>query len=311
MVEHRYKRANSKIKGVEKMVRHNWLKFAIVLLTFCGPGCAVMQRSAPAPEVPSPTRPPDVTPVPTVPPRTATPVAAAPLPTRPIKSAEAEAAKKAGKAIGPIVTFAGTSRADGVQVEPIEVGKDGIPIFRNYIGSGFQLVIEGKPGIGNLEVGRRIFAHDPDDPKLQPDLQVQVTRALGDGSEAICDRRRPTIGGIPGIDPPSFKTTRKVSDAMNDLACRFETFIEPNSSCVVDQYGDFDFVKKDSTTQFCMVVAKAWNFPIGDTLVSVRLRDIEGNPGPVAQFVLRRPATRPTPERKGPTPAPTPPRRRP
>ena len=71
-----------------------------------------------------------------------------------------------------------------------------------------------------------------------------MTRPLGDGSVAVCDARRPTIGGVPGIDPPSFADTPKVSAAINDLSCRFETFIESNASCTVNQYGDFEFLSE-------------------------------------------------------------------
>lgn len=285
----------------------------------------------PQQETPLAAATPDFTPVPTVPPRPAptpapepgasppavqpragegAPPAQGALRTRPIKNPDTEKLLKQGKLVGPVVTFAGLTRADGYQVEPIGE-KNGAPIFQNLIGSGFQLVIEGKPGLSNLEVGRRVFAHKPDDPALQPDLQIQVTRDLGDGSRAVCDRRRPVIGGIPAIQPPRFEKTQKISDALNDFACRFETMIEPQSSCVLDKYGDFDFVKQDSTTQFCMVVAKAWNFPVGDTLVSVRLRDSEGNPGPIARFWLRRPEGMPKREKAEPKTTPTPPRRRP
>jgi hypothetical protein len=254
---------------------------------------------------------PQYTPVPTVPPRTPTPAKAAPIPTRPIKSAEAEQAKKAGKEVGPKVTFAGIARADGHRKEPESIGKDGIPVYESVVGSGFLLVVEGKPGISNLEVGRRLFVHDPKDPKARPDVEIQVDRDLADGSAAVCDRMRPNIGGIPGINPPSFAETQKIADALNDLSCRFETFIERASACTVNRFGDFDYLGEDSTIQFCMIVARAWRFPIGDTLVSVRLRDSEGNPGPVAKFRLRRPKERPRPTQPKLVPTPTPPRRRP
>jgi hypothetical protein len=253
----------------------------------------------------------DYTAVPTVPQRTPTPATGKPLPTRPVKNPEAERIRKSGKPIGPTVTFAGIARADGFKVDPIGEDESGIPIYRNYVGSGFQMVIEAKPGISNLEVGRQIYVRRADDPTAQPDLQVQATNDLGDGSTAICDRRRPDIGGIPRIDPPSFAKTEKVSEALNDMGCRFETFIEPESACIVTKYGEFAFINPESKIQFCMIVARAWNFPVGDTLVSVRVRDVEGNPGPIAKFWLRRPKERPTPDRPLPPKTPTPRRRRP
>lgn len=241
---------------------------------------------------------------------TPTPLAGEPgapptLAVRPVADQRAAAAaKRGGKAVGPIVTFAGIARADGSGIDSEGKTAQGVPIYRHPVGSGFMVVVEGKPGIGKIENGRSIFRYNADDPTQRPDLEIEVTRALGDGSLEVCDARRPKIGGVPGIDPPSFADTPKISAALNDLSCRFETFIESNSSCTVNKYGDFEFLNKDSKVQFCMVVARSWQFPEGDTLVSVRLRDTDGNPGPVSRFVLRY-KPNPTPEKK-PTPQPTP-----
>jgi hypothetical protein len=268
-----------------------------------------MRSEEPTP-IPEEAFSPPVT-VATVPIGTPTPGAAKPLPTRPIENPQAAKAKEAGKAIGPIVTFAGIARADGRIYEAEPEMKDGSPVFSNFVGSGFLLVVEGKPGISNLEVGRKIYAFDADDPKKRPDLEIQVSRPLGDGSKDVCDARRPTIGGIPAIDPPSFAETQEVAATLNDLSCRFEIFIASGESCTLNKFGDFSFVKVDTDTQFCMVVARAWSFDYGDTLVSVRLRDEKGSPGPLSKFWLRRPKERPTPNRPVRTPEPTVSRRRP
>jgi len=285
-----------------------------VLAVLCGVvGCSTARHAKPTAPPPQAvaTEPPTPVVVPTVPPGTPVPEGGVPLPTRPVKNPAAEAEKRAGKAVGPVVTFAGIARADGQHTEPIGKTAEGYPIFRNAVGSGFIVVVEGKPGISNVEVGRSIMRVDPKDPKARPDLEIQVDRQLGDGSAAVCDARRPTIGGVPAINPPSFADTPQVAATLNDLACRFETFIESNASCTVDKSGDFAFIDpKQSKVQFCMVVARAWNFQDGNTLVSVRLRDVEGNPGPVAHFVLER-KPNPTPARSLPTATPTTPRRRP
>ncbi len=230
------------------------------------------------------------TPVPTVPPSTPTPVSSA----TPPPAAAPESTKKAAKArkgepIGPIVTFVGAARADGTTVEPKSVDSKGIPTYASAVGSGFMLVVEAKPGSSGLEPARRVFAYVPGDPKSRPDLEIETTRDLGDGSPAVCDRSRPNIGGIPGIKPPSFAETQRVSDAINDLACRFETFVQSDASCTQAKNGDYAFVNKDSTVQFCMIVARAWAFPVGETLLSVRVRDSDGNPGPVKQMRIVRP----------------------
>jgi hypothetical protein len=287
---------------------------AAVLAILCGViGCSTTRHTKPTP-APQPIAHEPATPVvvPTVPATTPLPEGAPPLPTRPIKNPASEAEKRAGKTVGPIVTFAGMARADGQLTQPIGKSPEGYPIYRNPVGSGFMIVVEGKPGISNLEVGRSIFRYDPKDATARPDLEIEVTRPLGDGSAEVCDARRPKIGGVPAINPPSFADTPQVAATLNDMSCRFETFIESNASCTVDRSGDFSFVEpKASKVQYCMVVARAWNFEQGDTLVSVRLRDIEGNPGPVAHFIMQR-QSNPTPlARPKATVTPTAPRRRP
>jgi len=226
------------------------------------------------------------TPMPTVAPATATPVAeVAPIPTRPVGK---QVTPRKGEPIGPLVTHFGAARADGVPVEPTSVAADGTPTYTTANGAGFIIVVEAKPGESELEVARRIFVHVPNDPTARPDLEIETNRDMGDGSPAVCDRRRPNIGGIPGIKPGSFAVTQKISDALNDFACRFETFIESDSSCTMNPNGDYAFVNKATTTQFCMMVAGAYGFQVGDTILSVRLLDTAGNPGPVKRMRIRR-----------------------
>jgi len=282
---------------------------AVALL--CGAmGCSTMHSTAKP--TPAPTVAPAPVAVPTVPPGTPTPAGGAALPTRPVKNPNAEAEKKAGKAIGPIVTFAGLARADGKLTEPVGKNAEGIPIYRHPVGSGFMIVVEGKPGISNVEVGRSIFKYDPKDPSQRPDLEIEVNHPLGNGDPTVCDARPPHIGGIPAVNPPSFAEKPEITAALNDFSCRFETFIESNASCTVEKTGDFSFVNpKESKVQFCMVVARAWNFPEGETLVTIRLRDVDGNPGPLAHFILDHKPNPAPPARVFPTPTPTIPRRRP
>lgn len=228
------------------------------------------------------------TPVPTVPPSTPAPASApTPLPTRPI--GRADVTPVPGAPIGPVVTFFGAARADGLPVEPESVDAKGVPTYLSQAGSGFILVVEGKPGSGGFEVGRRIFVHSETDSTLRPDLEIQANRDLGDGSPKVCDRRRPELGGIPKVSPPTFDGGQSVANALNDFSCRFETFIESEFSCSVNKLGNYEFVGTDTTTQFCVIVAKSFSFPEGITEVRVRLRDVKGNPGPVSVLRVRRP----------------------
>lgn len=262
------------------------LSIAVALATA---GCSATQKVTPAPAAPSEV---EVTPVPTVPPSTPAPTVEVtpvqtPVPTRPIGRPEVKAAP--GQPIGPEVTFLGAVRADGVPVDPDSVDANGVPTFVSVAGSGFMLVVEAKPGLGGYEVGRRTFVHRAGDPTLRPDLQILASRDLGNGSPEVCDKMRPNLGGVPGINPPRFADTQKVADAMNDLACRFETFLESDFSCTLDKFGNFSFVKEDTTSQFCVIVASSFAFPVGTTDVHVRMVDVEGNPGPVKRMRVRRP----------------------
>jgi hypothetical protein len=260
--------------------------------------CASRKQPQPPPEPAS--APVADTPVPTVPPTTPSPTPPpTPLPTRPVGREDIK--PKKGQAIGPVITHFGAARADGLPVPPVSVEK-GIPTYQTNTGAGFMLVVEAKPGLGGHEVGRRIFAHVPNDPTVRPDLEIISNRPLGDGSPKVCDSRRPDIGGIPAA--PSFAETQAITDAINDFACRFETHNDNESACTVNASGDFAFVNPETTQQFCMAVARAWGFPVGDTILTVRVRDVKGNPGPPKQIRIRRPAETPKPRAlPSPTPA--------
>jgi hypothetical protein len=207
-----------------------------------------------------------------------------------------------GQPIGPEITYFGAARADGKPVPPANT-EGGIPTYIAAAGAGFIIVVEAKAGLGGHEVGRRVFAYMADDPTVRPDLEIISSRDLGDGSKAVCDRMKPIIGGVPAAK--SFAEDQATSNAINDLSCRFETFNESEHSCTVTEHGDFSFASPDTQQQFCMIVARAWSFPVGDTILTARVRDMKGNPGPIKKMRIRRP-----PEAKAPAPtakqAPTP-----
>jgi len=260
-------------------------------------GCSTQQpERVEKPKTPSPLA--EMTEVPTVPPKPLTAPTpapeAAPLKVRPVAVAKPA---KPGEALGPIITYFGAARADGRTVKPTSVGKDGIATYTSQVGSGFILVVEGKPGSGNVEVGRRLYAHTPGDPTSRGDLEIISSRDLGDGSAEVCDRSRPNIGGIPGTQPLSFNETQKISDAINDFGCRFETFTESDFSCTMDDRDSYAFLNSETTTQFCLIVARAYAFAEGTTELRVRLRDIDGNPGPVKTIRIFRPKESPKPKK--------------
>ncbi|MCX8070917.1 MAG: hypothetical protein N3C12_00500 [Candidatus Binatia bacterium] len=187
---------------------------------------------------------------------------------------------------GPTVTFFGVARADGSLLQPDNVSAGGVPIYSRPLGAGFLLVVEAKPGPSGAAVGLSTFQADLSG---LPDLQVVASRALGNGSEDVCDYRPPTAGGVPATDPPRFDDVA----AVNDLSCRFRDGAdEPRGrgladACVLFGTGAFGFVRAESTVQFCAFVDRAWEFPPGDTLMSVRVRDTNGATSSVAQLIVR------------------------
>jgi hypothetical protein len=192
--------------------------------------------------------------------------------------------------LGPIISYFGITRADDTPVDPIGNTSDGIPIYSRPAGAGFSLVVEGRKGANGLDVGTDSF--DSSGAGF-PDLEIVVSRALGDGSPAVCDRLPPSAGGVPAVDPPNFAATKPVIDAVNDLACRFVDGSDvPKArgkadACVLFPDGDYDFAGQGSTVQFCGFVDAVLHFPAGDTLVTARLLDVQGNPGPPLQIVVR------------------------
>ncbi len=183
------------------------------------------------------------------------------------------------------------ARANDVVIDPVGTTAQGWPIYERPLGYLFNVVVEAKPGPNRRPVGTNAFRYDPWDPTVRPDLEIIVSRPLGDGSAAVCDNMLPMLGGVPAS--PSFDVTTAISGAINDFACRFVDGSgvpggrSAGEACTVSPDGEFRLVKGNSTAQFCAGIAEPFGFPVGDTVVTVRVRDIGGNPGPPASFVVR------------------------
>lgn len=210
---------------------------------------------------------------------------------------------------GAVITYFGLTRADGTVIPVTEQGPGQAPIFvRVGSGTGFGLVVEGRPGPLGSPVGLSAFRDGLDD---YPDLQILADRPLGDGSPAVCDTLAPA-GGVPAGDPPGFDGSEASIAIVNDLSCRFRdgagrpAGVGPEDACTLFPSGDYRFVDAASTTQFCANVARSLSFPEGDTRLTVRLRDEEGRVGPARSLIVRvlpPPSPAPSPS---PLPSPTP-----
>jgi hypothetical protein len=167
---------------------------------------------------------------------------------------------------------------------------DGYPTYVRPA-SGFIIYVETKPGISGLRAGTVTFNSNPGDPNVLPDLQIIVSRPLGDGSAKVCDEgpRPLPIGGVPAIVPPAFGGSQAVSNAINDLACRFDARTASQQACTVDGFFSYAFTDPRSTNQFCTSpgVGSEIAFPTGDTIVTARVRDVVGQPGLSKSIAIR------------------------
>ncbi len=190
-------------------------------------------------------------------------------------------------AVGPQIVFFGLTAADDSLQSPSGTDPGGVPIYERPFGFSFSLVVEAAPGSAGFPIGRNALSSGP------PDLQIQATRALGNGSPEVCDVNPPQFGGVPGIDPPNLEDPAAIADALNDFGCRFiDGEGQPvartcNLGCVRFVSGDFGCVDDTALVQFCGQVAMPLSFPPGDTLVTARVRDNRGNLGPPAQLIVR------------------------
>ena len=117
-----------------------------------------------------------------------------------------------------------------------------------------------------------------------PDLQLIVSRPLGDGSAAVCDVDPPASGGVPAPTPFSFDDA--AATAVNEFGCRAEPpMLLP--MCTRRSDGEYAYVNRDSEIQFCVPIAATSAFPALDTLVAARLRDVTGNLSAPRELVVR------------------------
>lgn len=201
--------------------------------------------------------------------------------------------------VGAEVLKFGVATAFNVVKTPDAVTEDGVPVYERPVPSGFIIFIEGRKGTSGAAVGR-CGVLDPVNQRLyaclnpgcddRPDVQVVSDRPLGDGSAAVCDRSGDEIGGVPGFSPPSFADTPAITDALNDLACRFDDHPSFNESCTLDDLGRFSFVDSRTERQFCIpAIGTELEFPSGDTRLTARLRDTACNIGNEVSIVIRVP----------------------
>ncbi len=193
---------------------------------------------------------------------------------------------------GPVVVFFGVTSNDR-RVRPTPTAGPGPAVYQTTNNQGYIVVeavagTSGQPPSGSLMPGA----------DGRPDLQIESTTDLGNGSTAVCDTQPPLQGGggIPGIPTPYFGPdpgpTPFITNALNDFACRF-TYQGSAPCTFIDDSGQEKTVSGISgAVQFCDQVAATATFPTpapgeSGTLLTVQLRDTVGNTGPTAQIIVR------------------------
>lgn len=197
--------------------------------------------------------------------------------------------------LGPHISYFGVAQADDRPTLPEGFDAQGRPIFSRPLGQGFELIVEGRPGMSRIPVGKNAFTFVANDPLVLPDLQILVSRPLGLGTGMVCDNESGALGGIPAKADLAFGDDQTTANAVNDLGCRVndgrgipQARLTPGDACTRDaKSGDFRFVDPRSTTQFCLPIARSWAFPPGDTIVRARLRDEAGLLGETREIVVR------------------------
>ncbi len=189
-----------------------------------------------------------------------------------------------------MVTYFGIAETSGVVTAPTGTDAFSRPIYTREQPRNFLIVVEAKRGPNNLNVGSNVFNYIAGDADARPDLQIQSDRNLGDGSSAVCDSREPTLGGVPGIGASCDPVC--AAAALNDFACRFVVHTRTDEACTLSSgTGLESYVSSQSVVQFCFEpsVGAEVAFPPGDTVLTVRVRNVSGGLGDPRQIVVRVP----------------------
>jgi hypothetical protein len=192
---------------------------------------------------------------------------------------------------GPEITFFGIASADNVIRTPNGETNDGVPLYDWPTQAGFIVVVEARAGTSNRIPDFRCGIMDTPDCGGRAPLQIIADRSLGNGSTAVCDTTLPDIGGVPAVPGLVFGSDEFTTDAINDLACRFDHHPQPNVACTFDALGNFAYADSRSTSQFCSVpaIGQELAFKSGITRLKVQVADIVGNIGSMAEIAIRVP----------------------
>lgn len=186
--------------------------------------------------------------------------------------------------LGPTITSMAFLPQNRSFVLPVAYDGDGRPIYLSN-GTG-TIVVEGRVGSSGRGIAASAFEFG-----RSPPFQSIVSRPLGNGDAAVCDRDKVPPGGIAAAVPFAFRTDDAAVDRINDLGCRYNNGQgdpvgrrDPLNSCV---RASFAFVDPTTAIQFCADLIDSERFPFGDTILAARMSDLDGTFGAPREIVVR------------------------
>jgi hypothetical protein len=150
------------------------------------------------------------------------------------------------------------------------------------------IVVEGAIGASGQPPGTQL-REPPAFPGGRPDLQIEASSPLGNGDSITVDcTTNPNFDGIAAVPTPNFGPGASVTDALRDFSCRFQVF-NLTFPCLRGTDANFTLGNPGAApiVEFCDQVSQGHAFPVGDTVLTVRLRDSALNIGPPEQIVVR------------------------
>ncbi|MFN8625489.1 MAG: hypothetical protein U0587_05840 [Candidatus Binatia bacterium] len=132
-------------------------------------------------------------------------------------------------------------------------------------------------------------------------VQVESTNQLGPSATALCSGGSfdsTYHGSVPAIPIPHFDSP-EIADALQSFATTFTTYTS-GGWCTPDPTGEpvqGRTISAGTTRQFCTYppgMTSFQRFPPGDTLLTARLVNAAGTPGPTKQIIVRIPTMTPT-----------------
>ena len=184
----------------------------------------------------------------------------------------------------------------GIDVYEREV----VPNSDPPVAYGFRFVVEGRPAdtLPNCQDSNAPLActmgTSTYSPGTLPDLQIEASNDLGvgNGNTVICDEAY----GVSAVNPFDFSLPQ--APTINQFSCRFRDSLndfqgitDARDACTqVGTTGGYGFVQgSQSKVQFCGYIGTTLGFPVGDTVVAVRIRDAAGDVSQVKQIIIRVP----------------------